>query len=83
MKESKRYAKYIIKNKSTIRDAADNFGISKSSLHAKVTKLKDTHPRLYKKLKAILDFNFAVKHLRGGQTTKLRSIVRDCPPLKH
>ena len=63
--------KYIHENKSTVRDAAKKFNISKSTVHKDVTgRLKETDPLLYRKVKKVLEINKAERHIRGGIATK-------------
>ena len=51
-------AEYITKNKATVRRAAKEFGISKSTVHKDVSeRLKGINTLLYKEVKKILDFN--------------------------
>lgn len=64
-------AEYIIENKSTVRAAAKNFGISKSTVHIDVSqRLKKINPALYNDVRVILDINKAERHLRGGMATR-------------
>ena len=70
-----RLAHYIIDNKETVRGAAKEFGISKSTVHMDVSK------RLYKinkalaiEVRGILDENKAERHIRGGMATKMKYI---------
>ena len=64
-------AEYIIENKSTVRDAAKKFGISKSTVHIDVSeRLKKVNPTLYFEVRKILDINKAERHIRGGMATK-------------
>ena len=64
-------AKYIIDNKATVRDAAKQFGISKSTVHKDVTeKLKKRNYSLFKEVEKILQINKSERHLRGGEATK-------------
>ena len=64
-------AEYIIENKSTVREAAKNFGISKSTVHIDVSqRLKKINPSLYIEARKILDINKAERHIRGGMATK-------------
>lgn len=66
-----RIAQYIIEHKSTVRDAAKAFGVSKSTVHKDVAnRLKSIDFSLYKQVKPILDENKAERHLRGGLATK-------------
>lgn len=64
-------ARYIIKNKATVRQTAKVFGVSKSCVHKDVSvKLKKIDYLLFMQVKDILAQNFKEKHLRGGQSTK-------------
>ncbi len=64
-------AEYIIKNKSTIRDAAAWSGVSKSTVHTDVTrKLKNIDKCLYDDVRKVLDENKSERHMRGGLATK-------------
>ncbi|MDI3310317.1 sporulation transcriptional regulator SpoIIID [Thermoanaerobacterium saccharolyticum] len=65
--------KYIIKNKSTVREAAKVFGVSKSTVHKDVTeRLENINPKLYKEVKEVLEKNKAERHIRGGNATKIK-----------
>ncbi len=62
---------FIINNNSTVRNAAKQFGISKSTVHTDVTmRLKTISPSLYKDVRKILDENKAQRHIRGGKATR-------------
>lgn len=62
---------YIIEKKSTVRVAAKNFGISKSTVHKDITeKLPNINSALYKEVKKILETNKKERHIRGGMATK-------------
>ena len=64
-------AEYITENKTTVRKAAKEFGISKSTVHKDVSaRLKGINLSLYKNVKKILDFNKSQRHIRGGFATK-------------
>ncbi len=66
-------AKYIISSKGTVRDAAQIFGVSKSTVHKDVTeRLPRINLSVALQVKGILDYNFEEKHLRGGRATKLK-----------
>ncbi|AEF18181.1 MULTISPECIES: sporulation transcriptional regulator SpoIIID [Thermoanaerobacterium] len=65
--------KYIIKNKSTVREAAKVFGVSKSTVHKDVTeRLENINPKLYQEVKEVLEKNKAERHIRGGNATKIK-----------
>ena len=66
-------AHYIIKTKDTLRQTARFFNVSKSTVH------KDMHERLiylnqdlYNQVDDILTYHKQIRHIRGGQSTKLK-----------
>jgi len=64
-------AEYIIENKATVRSAAKQFGISKSTVHKDLTERLETIDRgLYRRVKAVLEENKAERHIRGGMATR-------------
>lgn len=66
-----RLANYILDHRTTIRATAKVFGIPKSTVHHDLsTKLKYLNYSLYKEVKKLMEENFSVKHLHGGESTK-------------
>lgn len=64
-------AHYVIENKSTVREAAKKFYISKSTVHKDIVeRLQAFDKDLYLEVKQVLDENKAERHLRGGMATK-------------
>lgn len=64
-------AVYIIENRATVRSAATQFGISKSTVHKDLTeRLPRLDPALYKQVRQLLDLNKAERHIRGGLATR-------------
>lgn len=64
-------AEYIIENKTTVRAAARQFGISKSTVHKDLTeRLPHVNPGLYRQVRQLLDLNKAERHIRGGMATR-------------
>ena len=62
---------YIIESSSTVRQTADVFGVSKSTVHKDVTeRLPQINKQLSSQVKHILDSNKAERHIRGGEATK-------------
>lgn len=62
---------YIVENNATVRSAAKEFGISKSTVHQDITlKLQQVNHKLHDEVKLVLDRNKQERHLRGGQATK-------------
>lgn len=63
--------KYIVENNATVRAAARQFGISKSTVHQDITtKLEKSNLKLFNEVKAVLDKNKQERHIRGGEATK-------------
>lgn len=66
-----RIATYIISSNATVRQAAKQFGISKSTVHKDVSeRLTYINPALAKQVRKILDLNKAERHIRGGLATR-------------
>ena len=64
-------ARYIVENRSTVRAAAKEFGISKSTVHKDVTqRLEKVNPALFAEVRVLLDVNKAERHIRGGLATR-------------
>ena len=62
---------YILENKTTVRAAAKQFNVSKSTVHKDVAeRLKHIEPQLYREVKKVLDVNKAQRHIRGGIATR-------------
>jgi len=64
-------AEYIVETKGTVRAAAKQFGVSKSTVHMDVAqRLRRMDPGLYGEVRRVLDVNKAQRHLRGGMATR-------------
>ena len=64
-------ANYMIENNATVRQAAKNFGISKSTVHKDVTdRLEHINPSLAAQARVVLDVNKSERHIRGGLATR-------------
>ena len=64
-------AKYIADKNSTVRMAAQIFGLSKSTVHKDMEeRLRHLDPELYQRVRRVLTHNKAVRHLRGGEATR-------------
>ena len=64
-------AHYIVDTKDTVRGAAKQFGVSKSTVHKDVSeRLLKINPSLAVEVREILDENKAERHIRGGMATK-------------
>lgn len=70
-------AHYMYETRSTVRQAARIFGVSKSTVHKDVTeRLLEIDPSLGLRVKTVLDFNKAERHLRGGEATRRKYLVK-------
>ena len=68
---AERLARYIIENQTTVRAAAQKFGISKSTVHKDISeRLPQFNRGLYLQVKKVLEVNKAQRHIRGGIATR-------------
>ncbi|MBR2484678.1 MAG: sporulation transcriptional regulator SpoIIID [Oscillospiraceae bacterium] len=68
---AERLALYIIENRATVRAAALEFGISKSTVHKDLSeRLPQYNRSLYLQAKEVLEQNKAERHIRGGIATR-------------
>ncbi len=68
---AERLALYILENRTTVRAAAQKFGISKSTVHKDLSeRLPAFNRSLYLQVKGVLDENKAQRHIRGGIATR-------------
>jgi len=66
-------SKYFIKSKDTVRDLAKVFGVSKSTIHKDLTdRIYEINLDMYRQCKEILDYHKSIRHIRGGNATKLK-----------
>ena len=64
-------AEYLLANNATVRAAAKQFGVSKSTVHKDLTeRLEKVDPALYRQVRQLLDRNKAERHIRGGLATR-------------
>ena len=66
-------AVYIIESNATVRAAAKEFGISKSTVHKDLSeRLQQFNKPLYLQVKEVLEKNKAERHIRGGIATRIK-----------
>lgn len=76
-------AVYIIDNNATIRAAAKQFGVSKSTVHKDIAERLDRcNHGLYLQVKQVLEVNKAERHIRGGIATRNKYKERKANGLK-
>ncbi len=64
-------AVYMIQTGATVRAAAKQFGISKSTVHKDLSQRLPSYNRsLYTQVREILEENKAQRHIRGGLATR-------------
>lgn len=63
----------LVETKQTVRTIAKEFGVSKSTVHKDLTeRLPEINPELAEQVKDILEFHKSIRHLRGGEATKIK-----------
>lgn len=68
---------YIVETNKTIREVADKFGVSKSTVHNDMRKrLLEIDRKLYEKVSSILEYHIDIKHIRGGESTKRKFLEK-------
>ena len=73
MERVEKVADYILKTKDTIRNTAIQFGVSKSTIHKDIQeRLKEYDIEKYKRVEAIFQYHIDVRHILGGQSTKIK-----------
>jgi len=64
-------SEYILESSATVRQAANVYGVSKSTVHKDVTeRLPAIDKNLAGKVKTVLEKNKAERHIRGGEATR-------------
>ncbi len=68
-----RIANLMLEGKKTVREVAKLIGFSKSTVHHDITtKLIDLDYELYLSVRDLLDYNKKIRHIRGGEATRLK-----------
>lgn len=66
-------ANYIITTKKTIRELASIYKVSKSTIHKDLhERLKDIDDDLYNQVDEIMRYHTEIKHIRGGNATRIK-----------
>ena len=72
-----RLALYMLEHNATVRSAARQFGVSKSTVHKDVSqRLRKVNPALYREVRQILETNKSERHIRGGLATKNKYLLK-------
>ena len=68
---------YIIKTNKTVREIANIFKVSKSTVHKDLSdRLLEINKDKYKKVTKILQYHTDIRHIRGGEATKLKFLLK-------
>lgn len=63
----------LVESRQTVRHIAKEFGVSKSTVHKDLTeRLPEINPDLANQVKTILEYHKSIRHLRGGEATKIK-----------
>ena len=69
---------YIVKTGKTVREIADVFGLSKSTIHKDLReRLLEVDVNLYHKVSSILQYHTDVRHIRGGESTRRKFLEKN------
>ena len=70
--------KYIVETGNTVREMADVFGISKSTIHKDLReRLLEVDMDLYHKVSSILQYHMDIRQIRGGESTRLKYLEKN------
>lgn len=65
--------RYLVETRNTVRTIAKEFGVSKSTVHKDLTeRLPEISPELANEVKEILEYHKSIRHIRGGEATKIK-----------
>ena len=68
---------FIKNNSATVRETANRFGLSKSTVHKDATeRLKKIDQDMYSCVRAILEKNKSERHIRGGEATRIKYLKK-------
>lgn len=66
-------ASFVLSTNMTIREISKHFNVSKSTTHKDLKeRLLEIDEETYNKVKDIFEDHIKVRHIRGGQSTKLK-----------
>ena len=77
-------AAYVIETGATVRATANQFGISKSTVHKDLSyKLRKINPAMHKSVELVLQTNKSERHIRGGEATRKKYLDKRCDENKN
>ena len=68
---TRQLAAFVLETGSTVRAAAEKFGVSKSTVHKDLSERLERFDRaLWLRVREVLELNKAERHIRGGLATR-------------
>ncbi len=72
-------ANSILQTNKTIREVSEIFGVSKSTVHKDIReRLFIIDKNMYDRVSSVFDYHACIKHIRGGEATKRKFLVKKC-----
>lgn len=69
---------YMIDTGDTVRELAKIFNVSKSTVHKDLSeRLVEIDVEMYRKVSEILKYHSSVRHIRGGESTRLKFLEKN------
>ena len=70
--------KYIIKTGKTVREMANIFNVSKSTVHKDLSdRLLEIDANMYNEVAKILQYHMNIRHIRGGESTRAKFLEKN------
>lgn len=70
--------KFIISTGKTVREIADVFNVSKSTVHKDLTdRLLEVDSDMYNRVSKILQYHMDIRHIRGGESTRRKFLAKN------
>lgn len=70
--------RYMIDTGKTVREIADVFCVSKSTVHKDLTdRLLEVDTEMYNEVSKILQYHMDIRHIRGGESTRRKFLIKN------
>lgn len=70
--------RYMIDTGKTVREIADVFCVSKSTVHKDLTdRLLEVDTEMYNQVSKILQYHMDIRHIRGGESTRRKFLMKN------
>lgn len=67
---AKEVANCILDNNATVRQAGKKFGVSKSTIHKDIERLRQINPMKHAAVCRVMNEHTAIRHFHGGEATR-------------